>query len=274
MRLIVVAALLVAGCVPSSEATITTSIREGQRAAVGASGLEVAIHDQTLALEVYAGRDGPLVVEGPAIGGASYATPIGGRHCNLSVQGVFADSEPGLSSKRTRTFREVQVTASCADGPAPGSPAAAFAARAFVVLGWALPFLVLGLLVGATWDQRSSNELTRRQLAGIGLLLVGAIGAIVTAIVAFDGLFVATASALFVGYGVIGIGGGILARKDRGDRIVGIGLVAGALGGGSAIALAIPRWAWGAPLLAIGAAAAAGLVVFAIANAVVAERKT
>jgi hypothetical protein len=269
VRLFAIGVMFAAGCVASPEATITTSIREDQGMLVRQTGLYVSFVKRTMTLEVNAGVAGPLLATGSAKPSATIAVQIEHHPCELFVDRVFQDSESSPASPKsrelkTRTFLEAQVTLRCADGPVPGNPANDPGVRGFALLLWAVPFLLLGLALGAGWDDTAGSTLTRRQTVVMLLGLAGMIAAITLAVLLLDGLFVATSALLFVGYGLIGAGGTMRWRKR--DRIGGSALVLGAAGAGSAIALAIPMWAWAAPVLALGIGGVVGLILLVLAD--------
>ncbi len=272
VRRLILAVLLVVGCTPSTDGTITRSIREEQGVVFEWAGLYVQFVKRARELEVHAGIAGALLAKGPITPNAKLAVPIGGRPCEVLVHGVFTDSDTDLrvNTVTTRGFQEVQITLRCADGPVPGSPASAPSARALGVLASTVGFLVFGIALGLSWETRASSTLTRRETISLLLGALGAIAAVALAVMIFDGLFVVTSALLFAGGGLIGLGGGATWRK--GDRIPGATLVLGAVAGGVAIALWIPLWAWGAPLLALASAGLLGLVLFLIAGAAF-ERK-
>lgn len=212
----------------------------------------------------------------PDTAGAKLALTHEARPCELESRGSTTDVEtvanekgPGSTTANpghhTRTTKSAHVTLRCADGPAPGVVSAPSIPgwRAFNGL---LPFVWLGLFIGALYWRGDDQNQLGLQLGAMALGLVTLAAAFVLAWRTQTGALVLTLPLLAAVNGALGWFAALLwlGNDDTRSRVGAAGFIIAALTGPALLALYYPLWSGVAPLAALGivlgAAVAAGTI--------------
>ncbi|MEZ4399168.1 MAG: hypothetical protein R3B06_04070 [Kofleriaceae bacterium] len=275
MRMIVIALALVtvASC-GKPDRTVRRRVAENSWETLKPTDVQVRLGppgDAMLALA----QGGEVKARGPAAVGSAIPITVDDVACAVTVDAPFEDAstdyrpslsvEPGAPKPmprdlQTQTWHGFIVTLACGAEPVPGSDASLRGARSLPSLPWGLPALVLGFICGlyARPDRLDGARMSRAGTFGILALIAAG----VCAKAMLQDAYVITYGILFGAWAIAGIVGGRLA-EPRG-RHTSAAWTAGAVVGPAVLAVVMPLWGPGVPILALlagGVLAAIGTVI-------------
>lgn len=212
-----------------------------------------------------------VVGKGPAVVGGVVAVPIDGRPCAVTIVRAYelSDSDVPAHLKkattkelRNRTFRGLDLSLACPDGPVPATPASLRGSKPKRSMLPAVPGLVVGAAAGtfARGDRKGGESLGTAML----LLLVAIGAAVGVAWTQLDGGYRITGAILGAGTAIAGLVGARLWHRGRPHGA--LAWLGGLVAGMAVLALLSPAWGVAGPIgaLALGVGAAVVGAVVAV----------
>lgn len=211
-----------------------------------------------------------VLAKGPAVPGGVIAVPIDGRPCAVTIVKAYEFTSSDVPNHirrattrdmRNRTFRGLDLSLACSDGPVPATPASLRGSKPKRSMLPAAPGLAIGAVAGTfARSDRAGGE----SLGTAVLLLLVAIGvAIGGAWTQLDGGYRITGAILGAGVAIAGLVGARLWHRGRPHGA--LAWLGGLVAGMALPALLSPAWGVMGPIGAL----ACGLGV-AIVGAVIA----